>query len=134
MPRNLFNVGNLPPQILWTIVRGDSAVFRVYVTDDNRQPLDINGWDITIDIERSGQIVQTLLPQADPDEELGYFFVRLTPSQSELLETDDIFDIQLWDRVTDDSKAIVWTVAQGKMNVIEDVTAGPMLNPNGGES
>jgi len=134
MAINSYEVGNLPPQILWTIVRGDSAVFRVYVTNDERQPLDVNGWDITMDIARSGSLIQTLLPKAEPGDQPGYFFVRLSPSQSEILQTNDVFDIQLWDRVVEDSKAVVWTIAQGKIKVIEDVTAGPNLDFNGEES
>jgi hypothetical protein len=42
--------------------------------------------------------------------------VSLTSEQSVLLETGDIFDIEL----TDGTR--VWTVAQGYVNVLEDVT------------
>jgi hypothetical protein len=36
-----FSIGAAPPTVLWTVVRGDTAAFRVYVTDENRQPLTI---------------------------------------------------------------------------------------------
>ena len=29
-----YSVGNRPPTVSWTIVRGDTSAFRVYVTDD----------------------------------------------------------------------------------------------------
>ncbi len=46
----------------------------------------------------------------------GEFTVSLTANESVLLETGDIFDIEL----SDESR--VWTVARGTMKVIEDVT------------
>lgn len=111
-----YNVGNTPPQVTWTVVRGDTASFRVYVTDDNKQPLTIGDWTIRMDIERNGTDVVNLTPAAEPDDEAGEFTVSLTAAQSELLETGDIFDIQLSDLTR------VWTVAQGSMVIIEDVT------------
>ena len=44
--------------------------------------------------------------------------MSLTAAQTETLETGDIFDIQL-SLVNDE---IVWTVAQGAMIILEDVT------------
>jgi hypothetical protein len=41
-----YDVGNRPPIVNWTVVRGDTASFRVYVTDDAKQPLNIPDWDI----------------------------------------------------------------------------------------
>ena len=124
MPNKNYSVGNLPPQVLWTIVRGDSAVFRVYVTDDDRTPLNIPDWDIKIEIWRATKIILTLTPEAEQDDDPGYFSVKLTPFESELLETDDVFDIQLWNKVPGD-EAIVWTVAQGSINMVEDITGRP---------
>lgn len=111
-----YNVGNIPPQVVWTVVRGDTASFRVYVTDDAKQPLIIGDWSIKMDIERNGEDVIVLYPAADPDDLPGEFTVSLTAAQSEILQTGDLFDIQLTDPTH------VWTVAQGKMNIIEDVT------------
>jgi hypothetical protein len=124
MPNKNYSVGNLPPQVLWTIVRGDSAVFRVLVTDDDRTPLNIPDWDIKIEICRATKIILTLTPESEQDDDPGYFSVKLTPFQSELLETDDVFDIQLWNKVPGD-EAIVWTVAQGSINMVEDITGRP---------
>ena len=120
MPNKNYSVGNLPPQVLWTVVRGDSAVFRVYVTDDNRQPLNIDEWQIDIEIKRGDNVVIFLKPEAEEGELPGYFSVKLTPFQSELLQTKDLFDIQLWD-----FGETVWTIAQGEMNIIEDITSAP---------
>lgn len=123
-----YDVGNKPPTINWTVVRGDTASFKVYVTDDAKQPLNIPDWVIDMEIKRpndladSGKItdaatlILTLTPSADPDDLPGEFTVFLSSEQSALLQTGDIFDIEL--STTD----LVWTVAQGSMIVIEDVT------------
>lgn len=112
-----YNVGNVPPDVVWTVVRGDTAAFKVYVTDDQKLPIDLySDWTIQMDIERNGSNVVSLTPAPDADDEVGEFTVSLTSEQSTLLETDDVFDIQLSD------PARVWTVAKGKFVVIEDVT------------
>jgi hypothetical protein len=116
MATRTYNVGITPPQVVWTVVRGDTASFKVYVTDDAKEPLNIPDWEIKMDIERNGVDIVVLYPEADADDEPGEFTVSLTSEESELLETDDVFDIQLTDPVR------VWTVAQGKMFIIEDVT------------
>ena len=113
-----YSVGSQPPQVTWTIVRGDTASFRVYVTDDARQPINVPDWTIDMDITRLGSIVTSLIPEATIDDDDGEFTVSLTSAQTESLETEDLFDIQLTDATR------VWTVVQGSMIVIEDVT-GP---------
>jgi hypothetical protein len=126
----LYEVGNRPPVVNWTVVRGDTASFRVYVTDDARQPLNIPDWTIAMKIKRpnstrnsgiitdSATLVLDLYPAADLDDAPGEFTVFLSSSESFQLESGDIFDIQL-STVND---AQVWTVAQGKMIILEDVT------------
>lgn len=111
-----YNVGNTPPQIVWTVVRGDTASFRVYVTDDSKNPINVPDWTIKMDIERDGTDIVQLTPTSDQTNDSGEFTVALTAAQSELLETDDVFDIQVNDATR------VWTVAQGKMVIIEDIT------------
>lgn len=125
-----YSVGNNPPLVTWTVVRGDTAAFRVYVTDDERQPLAIADWTITMKMKRPNNPVippvmtdaattlLTLTPAADLDDEPGEFTVSLAASETETLETGDIFDIQL--SLPNDE--IVWTVAQGAMIILEDVT------------
>lgn len=123
-----YNVGNKPPTVLWTVVRGDTSGFKVYATDDAKEPLSIPDWDISMKIKRpnlsinSGVItddatlILTLTPAADADDAIGEFTVWLTSEESNILETGDIFDIQLSDATR------VWTVAQGSMKILEDVT------------
>jgi hypothetical protein len=127
-----YAVGNTPPRVTWTIVRGDTAAFKVYVTDDAKQPLNIPDWTIEMEIKRPASvtsqtlgtitdnavIVLTLTPAQDPDDAPGEFTVSLTATESAQLETGDIFDIEL--RSAQDQ--IVWTVAQGYVVVLEDVT------------
>lgn len=127
-----YAVGNTPPRVTWTIVRGDTAAFKVYVTDDAKQPLNIPDWTIEMEIKRpssvtsqnigtitdSAILVLTLTPEQDPDDSAGEFTVSLTATESAQLETGDIFDIEL--RSAQDQ--IVWTVAQGYVVVLEDVT------------
>lgn len=128
MAAKTYNVGNTPPLVAWTLVRGDTAAFRVYVTDDAKQPLTIADWTIDMEIKRptvaqdvptitdDATTIVTLTPEATVDDGAGEFTVSLTSEQSVLLETGDIFDIEL----TDGTR--VWTVAQGYVNVLEDVT------------
>jgi len=115
-----FSIGAAPPTVAWTLVRGDSSAFRVYVTDETRTPLTIDNWDISMDIIRpssSNALVVSLTPQATADDDDGEFTVSLSPGDSELLATNDIFDIQLTDATR------TWTVCKGTITVIEDVTS-----------
>ena len=123
-----YTVGATPPQVTWTVVRGDTASFRVYVTDDARQPINVPDWTIEMDIrgqrkvydsdpvEYEQELIVSILPDATIDDDNGEFTVSLSSAQTEVLETGDIFDIQLTDATR------VWTVVQGSMVVIEDVT------------
>ena len=82
-----YSVGNNPPLVTWTVVRGDTAAFRVYVTDDERQPLNIPDWTISMKMKRpntpvvppvmtdSATTLLTLTPAADPDDLAGEFTV-----------------------------------------------------------
>ena len=113
---NVYDLGSVPPQIVWTVVRGDTASFRVFVADDSKVPILVSEWTIKADIKRAGELVVSLNPEQKDTDGEGEFTVFLTDVQSELLQTNDIFDIQL------SNDTYVWTVAQGKMNIIEDVT------------
>lgn len=127
---NSFNVGNTPPAVVWTIVRGDTPAFKVYTTDDAKNPLNIADWSIEMQIKRPNSsqdlgtitddatLILTLTPEADEDDATGEFTVSLTESESQILETGDIFDIEL----STAQRSTVWTVAQGSMVVLEDVT------------
>jgi hypothetical protein len=123
-----YEVGNKPPTVAWTVVRGDTSAFRVYVTDDAKDPLVIADWTITMKIKRpnlaanlgvitdDAVTIMALTPIADADDAIGEFTVSLTAEESVSLQTGDIFDIQLSDPTR------VWTVAQGSMIILEDVT------------
>ncbi len=115
-----FSIGSAPPTVLWTLVRGDTSAFRVYVTDEERNPLTISEWDISMDIVRptNNNIIVSLIPVETADDNDGEFTVSLSSAQSENLQTGDIFDIQL------DDGSRTWTVCRGSITVIEDVT-GP---------
>ena len=115
-----FSIGAAPPQVSWTVVRGDTAAFRVYVTDENREPLTIDDWTIAMDIARpssSNAVIVSLTPEPTVDDDDGEFTVSLAAGESEDLATGDIFDIQLSDATR------TWTVCKGTITVIEDVTA-----------
>jgi hypothetical protein len=127
-----YDIGERPPFVNWTFVKGDTAAFKVYLTDDARVPLNIPDWNISMQIKRpttnpviSGQITDiatllyTLTPFQDEDDLVGEFTVSLTSEQTATLQTNDIFDIE----VSLTADLIVWTVAQGKLIVLEDVTA-----------
>ena len=121
-----YSIGSAPPTVNWTIVKGDTAAFRVYVTDDNKDPLVIEDWTIEMEIKRpaiAGNLndanpagVLILTPVATAEDGDGEFTVSLTSAQSKSLNTGDIFDIELRDA------SRVWTVARGILTVIEDIT------------
>ena len=125
-----YDIGEKPPFVNWTIVKGDTASFMVYLTDDSKQPLVIPDWDIEVEFKRpttpvDPQIitdVATLLFTITPEQDLsdgdGEFKVNLTAAQTTLLRTNDIFDIEI--RLPQNT--LVWTVAQGKITLLEDVT------------
>lgn len=123
-----YSLGNQPPQLAWTVVRGDTASFRVYVADDAKVPITVSDWEIKMHVKRpnlaadkgiitdNATLILDLIPAADLDDAPGEFTVSLTSEESTSLETGDIFDIQL----TDPGR--VWTVCQGQMIILEDVT------------
>jgi hypothetical protein len=125
-----YDIGEKPPFINWTIVKGDTASFMVYVTDDAKQPLNIPDWTIEVEFKRpttpvepqiitdTATLIFTITPEQDLDDADGEFKVNLTAAQTALLRTNDIFDIEL--RLPQDT--LVWTVAQGKISLLEDVT------------
>jgi hypothetical protein len=123
---NSYSVGSAPPEIVWTVVRGDTASFKAYVTTDDLEPLFIPDWEIEMDIKRGDLVVATLYPTAIPDNTTidandkipGEFLVALTANECDLLRTGDVFDIQMTNEETNQ----VWTVAQGSFVIIEDIT------------
>ena len=118
-----YSIGSEPPTITWTVVRGDTASFRVYVDDDDRNPLDLSTWTLAMDIIRPSEdndVIVSLTPTITEDDgATGSFTVSLSSSDSQVLETDDEFDIQ----ISDPDR--VWTLAKGKMIIIDDITADP---------
>ena len=124
--KSAYDVGLRPPLVSWTVVKGDTAAFRVYTTDDNKDPLVIADWNILCEFRRpdiAGNIEQdtagtifTIVPYASVNDGPGEFTVSLTKEQTVQLRTGDVFDVELSDADR------VWTVCQGKMIIIEDVT------------
>ena len=115
-----YQIGSEPPQSIWTIVRGDTASFKMYVQDDNGDPLVIEDWTITMDFARSttSSIILEVTPDADEDDGPGEFTVSLSAQESAELSTGDRFDIQM----ANSGNAVVWTVLQGKVLMVEDIT------------
>jgi hypothetical protein len=123
-----YDVGGQPPTVIWTVVRGDTSGFKVYVVDDAKNPLNIPDWTINMKVKRpnnssdlgiitdNATLILELNPAADADDLIGEFTVWLTAEESNVLETGDIFDIRLSDPTR------VWTVCQGSMKILEDVT------------
>jgi len=121
-----YDVGLKPPLVRWTVVKGDTVSFRVYTTDDNKDPLIIEDWNILCEFRRpdtanniaqdSAGTIFTITPSASELDGPGEFTVSLTADQTDQLRTGDVFDVELSDADR------VWTVCQGQMIVIEDVT------------
>jgi hypothetical protein len=130
--QNAYSVGLKPPTVTWTVVRGDTAAFRVYVTDDNKDPLVIEDWTIAMEVKRPNTVAGDFTDNAELIVELepiqtdvdgpGEFTVSLMAEESVLLETGDIFDIELRD------ESRVWTVARGTLVIIEDVTNSEIVS------
>jgi hypothetical protein len=130
--RKNYPVGNVPPLVTWTVVRGDTAAFRVYVTDDTKAALNVTSWTKTMQIKRpttpqttptmtdAATLITTVTPAAVAGDGTGEFTVKLTASQTNRLETGDLFDIEIKDATR------TWTVCQGSMIVIEDITNSGM--------
>ena len=129
-PTSVYNIGNIPPLVNWTVVIGDSASFRIYVEDDQGVELDYNTtsagddevWDISGDFRRysdntGDDLLFTIYPDVTEFDLDGEFTVTLTSAQSKILRTGDVFDIQVRDGATR-----VWTVCQGEMIMIGEVT------------
>jgi hypothetical protein len=70
------------------------------------------------EITDDADLLYTLTPAPANDDAEGEFTVSLTSIQTGTLQTNDIFDIE----VSLEQDQIVWTVAQGKIIVLEDVT------------
>ena len=68
-------IGSAPPEIVWTVVRGDTASFKVYVTDDTLAALHVPDWSVEIDVKRNELVVITLSPTAilDPIDNEHYW-------------------------------------------------------------
>ena len=125
-----YDIGEAPPFVNWTIVKGDTASFRIYLTDDNKLPLNIPDWTIEAEFKRPNTpvtpqiitdfatLVFSITPAQDADDADGEFKINLTATQTAQLRTNDIFDVEL--RLPQNT--LVWTVAQGKITLLEDVT------------
>jgi len=121
-----YDVGLKPPLVRWTVVKGDTAAFRVYATDDLKEPLIIADWTIRCEFRRpdaandisqdSAGTIFIITPAASDLDGPGEFTVSLTSEQTNQLRTGDVFDVELSDADR------VWTVCQGQMIIIEDVT------------
>jgi hypothetical protein len=116
-----YQIGSEPPQSVWTIVSGDTASFKMYVQDDSGSPLVIEDWSIEMNFNRessSSNPILTITPAADPDDGPGEFTVFLAYNETEILQTNDEFDIKMSLPLNE----VVWTVLQGKVLMIEDIT------------
>ena len=125
-----YSVGNTPPSVTWTVVKGDTSSFRATVTNDSGNPVYIPEWSLSMKIKRpsnpsdpivitdAATTVLTLTPSVTPDDTDGQFTVSLSSSESNQLATGDIFDIQM----SNSNTGQVWTIAQGSMVILEDVT------------
>ena len=130
--RKNYPVGNVPPLVTWTVVRGDTAAFRVYVTDDTKAALNVTSWTKSMQIKRpiveqtvpemtdAATLITNVTPTITGSDGVGEFTVKLTSTQTNLLETGDLFDIEIKDATR------IWTVCQGSMIVIEDITNSGM--------
>lgn len=116
-----YTVGVEPPTVEWTVVRGDTASFEVYVTDDAKLPLIISDWDMLMEIKRLNPSTgdYDLITSITPQEKVGTagtIVINLSDTQSASLQTGDVFDIEFSDATR------VWTIAKGSIVLIKDVT------------
>ena len=50
--QSLYNIGEKPPFVNWTVVRGDTSGFKVYLEDDSKTPLIVSDWTISMKVKR----------------------------------------------------------------------------------
>jgi len=103
------------------ITRGDTGYFMLIVTEHDLQtPINISGasWDADIRLSHDDVPVAYFVVLPHPGE-LHIADVTLTPDQSERLDGDYVYDIQM------DLNGIITTLIAGTLTVNKDVSRNP---------
>jgi hypothetical protein len=127
---NFYAVGNTPPDVTWTVVRGDSASFTVSLLEnDEVTAFDTEGWtysatayDPTSDVldDLPVTVEGSVVTVTAPAETTANWGIRYKSVVAELS-----FDLQAV--VPDGNSTITWTPVIGTICVLGDVTPGGSL-------
>ena len=123
--------GATPANIQWTVVRGDTATFRVdFLENDEVTFFDTSDWTYKATAyDKSGDILDELIVE---DDEEGYVIIKATADvtanwgtayRSVVAELP--FDLQV--KIVDGTDTTIWSPVIGTICVLGDVTPGGSL-------
>ena len=123
--------GATPANIQWTVVRGDTATFRVdFLENDEVTFFDTSDWTYKATAyDKSGDILDELIVE---DDEEGYVIIKATADvtanwgtayRSDVAELP--FDLQV--KIVDGTDTTIWSPVIGTICVLGDVTPGGSL-------
>lgn len=104
-------INNVPEKVNWTVYRGDTAGFTIYVNDDNGAPINITTWTWTANLSNSTHSSSAALGITSASSSIS---VRIDDWES--LEVENTFDVRA---VKDDDS--IWTVIRGLIAVEDNV-------------
>jgi len=122
--------GATPANIQWTVVRGDTATFRVdFLENDEVTPFDTEDWTYKATAyDKSGDLLDELIVE----EYEGYVIVKATAdltanwgSAYRSVVAELPFDLQV--KIVDGSDITIWSPVIGTICVLGDVTPGGSL-------
>jgi hypothetical protein len=123
--------GATPANIQWTVVRGDTATFRVdFLENDEITFFDTSNWTYKATAyDKSGDFLDELIVE---DDENGYVIVKATAdltanwgSAYRSVVAELPFDLQV--KIVDGSDITIWSPVIGTICVLGDVTPGGSL-------
>ena len=123
--------GATPANIQWTVVRGDTATFRVdFLENDEITFFDTSNWTYKATAyDKSGDFLDELIVE---DDEEGYVIIKATADvtanwgtayRSVVAELP--FDLQV--KIVDGTDTTIWSPVIGTICVLGDVTPGGSL-------
>jgi hypothetical protein len=122
--------GATPANIQWTVVRGDTATFRVdFLENDEITYFDTSDWTYSATAyDRSSDVLDEL----EVESHDGYVIVKASPEVTANWGTsyrsvvaELAFDLQV--TIDDNGESIIWSPVIGTICVLGDVTPGGSL-------
>ena len=107
---------------LEAIMRGDDITYELTIVDENGDPADVTGDDITMTFKADPKkqnvaMFRTIIPA---DGSSGVVGIPFTNQQTKIEAGIYYYDVQ-WTRTVSDNSAVV-TLLSGKVPVLQDIT------------